>query len=358
MVLVTPFLKKNSENCAWVGSGTQAITLLLQEMGICGKWIAVPVAVCPSVVQAVLYSGNQPYYVDIDEDDLGISPEVLEYSIETVSAVIAVHSYGTLCSIKEIAEICHKHHKFLIEDCAQALGAHINGQAVGTFGDAAIFSFGAGKIIDLGYGGAALSDDKSLVRRVESCNSRMPEWTRESEETISGISALHTSLYNRYYPDKVSRHAGIFSDAVLKGKSAYMFRSPGDLPDRVRASLESLDRNLVSRREKAMRFKDIFGRAGLRFHWPTDGGVFWRFNLFMEGGRNGLLRVLLAEGFKVSSWYPRIDIFLDTEAPADKFPVAERIGAEILNLWVNTEIDGLYVEHISNRIIEHRKSGV
>jgi len=358
MAFITPFFKKNPEYCAWVGNGTQAITLLLQEMGICGKKIAVPVAVCPSVIQAVLYSDNQPYYVEIDEDDLGISPKMLEQCIETVSAVIAVHSYGTLCSIKKIAEICQKHHKFLIEDCAQALGAHINGQAVGTFGDASIFSFGTGKILDLGYGGAALSNDKSLVRRVKTCNSRLPELTEESKQTILGISTLHTSLYNSYYPNEIKRYAGIFKDLVLKGKSAYMFRSPDDLPERVETSLESLDRNLVFRREKAMRFKNIFSHGGFRFHWPSDGGVFWRFNLFVESTRNMLLRILLAEGFKVSSWHPRIDIFLDTEASIYKFPVAERIGAEILNLWVNNEIDDFYVEQISNRIIEYRKSYV
>lgn len=357
MALVSPLFKENSENCAWVGGGTQAIMLLLQEMGIYGKLIAVPVSVCPSLIQAVLYSGNQPYYVDICEGNLGMSPEALQQCIEKVSAVIAVHSFGTVCSIKEIYEICCNHNKFLIEDCAQALGAHVNGQPVGAFGDAAIFSFGAGKIIDLGFGGAAISDNITLTNRVKASNALMPEWTSRSENIISNISTLHTSLYNSFYPDEIRQHAGAFINAVLNGKTAYMFRPPHDFPGKAIYCLTSLDQNLAYRMEKATQFKEIFEHAGIHFHWPAEGGVFWRFNIFLENNRDNILRALLAEGFKVSSWYPRVDLFMRTEPSGDGFPVADRIGAEILNLWVNMEIDDLYIEQVSKRIIKYIKTG-
>jgi dTDP-4-amino-4,6-dideoxygalactose transaminase len=227
---------------------------------------------------------------------------------------------------------------------------------VGSFGDAAIFSFGAGKIIDLGCGGAAVSKNRDLIKRVDTCITLMPEWTSRCEDVISDISALHTSLYNRFYPAKISQHAGTFIDAVFKGKDAYMFRPPDDFMNRANDNLKTLDRNLFSRREKATLFKEIFEHAGLHFHWPSDGGVFWRFNLFIENNRDDLLHALLAEGFKVSSWYPRVDLFMNMEPSRDSFTVADRIGSEILNLWVNMEVDGLYIEQISNRIIKHLKN--
>lgn len=357
MAIVTHWLNKySSNNCVWLGNGTLAIILLLQESGLHGRRIAVPVNVCPNVVQAIWYSGNYPHYVDIEDDRLGISPEALEQEIEKVSAVVAVHAYGSVCNIKSIVQICRRHNKFLIEDCAQALGAHIDGQPVGTFGDAAVFSFGSGKIVDLKYGGAAVSNDASLIQRVKSFVVTLPDFSEEFKLTISDISALHTFMYNRFYPNRVQRYSNLLRSAALDAKSAYLFRAPDDLPEKVSDSLKTLDVNLSLRLKRALRFRELFENAGLMFHWPEDGGIFWRFNLFLKSGRDNLLRTLLAEGFKVSSWYPRIDLFMDAVNTNQKFPVADRIGNEILNLWVNSEVDDNYVEQISSRIIEYVES--
>lgn len=310
-----------------------------------------PVNVCPSVIQAVLYSENKPLYVDIDEINMGMSPEKLEENIGDVSAVIAVHSYGIPCNIMDITGICRKHNKVLIEDCAQALGAHIAGQPMGSFGDAAIFSFGSGKIIDLKFGGAAVSENKGIIQRVKNCSGHMPKWNSELEKTISGVSSLHTSLYNKFYPDQIVLYSNMFRDAALSAKSAYMFRTPDDFPDMVHNALASLDDNLSVRQGRAKRFSDIFKENGIGHSLPGEGEVCWRFNLYLRSNRDKILHTLLDEGFKVSSWYPRVDLFFEEGASGRKHPAADIIGSRILNLWVNAEVDDSYVDQISKRII-------
>lgn len=358
MASIVQWLRKGSDNCAWLGSGTQAIMLLLEEGGFSNKYIAVPVNVCPSVIQAILYSGNLPYYVDIDESRLGIAPESLERIIDDVSAVVAVHAYGSPCRIKEIMSLCQRKQKFLIEDCAQALGASVGGRPVGAFGDASIFSFGAGKIIDLGYGGAAVSEDKGLIEKLENRVFRMPKRPKESNVLISNFNSLHTAIYNLFYPSKTQHYAQLLLDAVLNVKTAYLFQIEDEFIERIEDSFRNLENNLSIRKIRALRFKALFEKAGLRFYWPDEGSVFWRFNVFLEVDRDRILRLLLSEGYKVSSWYPPANLFFETGGIKSTFPIGEKVGAEILNLWVNKEVEDSYAEAISKQIIEYSKPKV
>jgi len=356
MAIVSEKLLGGPENLAFMGNGTLALSLILKESGIKNQAVAVPVNVCPNVIQAVWYSENYPHYIDIEPGTLGMSAVELEKEIDSVSAVIAVHSYGSVCSIKALAEICRNSNVLLVEDCAQALGAHIENQPVGSFGDMAVFSFGAGKIVDLKRGGAAISDDVLLISRLNSYSSSLPEMSPEQEIMCSDFSALHTFFYNNFYPARENKYSKLLHNASKMVEEAYRFRAPSGLEADINRALDGLDENLLGRKNRAKRFREIFESEGIGFHWPNPGSVFWRFNLFISRGRNELLRTLLEEGFKVSSWYPRIDRFMGVQNQRTDFSTAEQIGSSILNLWVNDEVDDAYVHAISRRILEIVKS--
>jgi perosamine synthetase len=357
MPIVTENLLGGCEKLAFLGNGTLALSLILRESGIKNRAVAVPVNVCPNVVQAVLYSGNYPHYIDIDPENMGMSAVELKREISAVAAVIAVHAYGTVCDIKLLAELCEKSRKLLIEDCAQALGAHLNGKPVGDFGDAAVFSFGVGKIVDLKRGAAVTSNDISLISKLNSYNSELPELSTEQELGASDFSALHTFFYNEFYPSRENQYAELLGQAAQAAKEAYCYRAPIGLDAEVKNSLDYLDQNLSQRQNRAEKFRELFRKEGLNFHWPQQGGVFWRFNLLVGEGRNKLLLLLLEEGFKVSSWYPRIDRFMGIQNERNDFTIAEKIGSSILNLWVNDEVDDFYTKKISDRILEFSRCG-
>jgi perosamine synthetase len=79
---------------------------------------------------------------------------------------MVVHMYGHPCDMQAILEIAARHNLYVIEDCAEAHGAEVNGQKVGSFGDASCFSFYGNKILTTGEGGMVLCKDEKLAQRL------------------------------------------------------------------------------------------------------------------------------------------------------------------------------------------------
>jgi len=118
-----------------------------------------------SVVAAVVNLGAIPVLVDIDHT-FGIDPDLLPHRITPrTRGIIAVHMSGAPINIKPIAKIAREHGLFLLEDCAQANGASVDGQKVGTFGDMAVFSFQMNKNMTSGEGGCVVTRTERLYRR-------------------------------------------------------------------------------------------------------------------------------------------------------------------------------------------------
>jgi dTDP-4-amino-4,6-dideoxygalactose transaminase len=128
-------------------NGTDAIEILLQSMGIGeGDEVLVPAISWISTAEAVTTVGATPVFVDIHPEYYVIDTDNIEAKItDKTKAIIPVHLYGQAAQMDKIMEIAKKHNLKVLEDCAQAHGATFNGKKVGTFGDAASFSFYPGK---------------------------------------------------------------------------------------------------------------------------------------------------------------------------------------------------------------------
>jgi len=115
-----------------------------------------------AVVSAVVNLGAIPGLADID-DTFGIDPEDLPRHITSrTRGIILVHMSGAAADVTRIAQIARDRGLFLLEDCAQANGASVNGQKVGTFGDMAIFSFQMNKKMTAGESDCVVTRDKRL----------------------------------------------------------------------------------------------------------------------------------------------------------------------------------------------------
>jgi dTDP-4-amino-4,6-dideoxygalactose transaminase len=117
-----------------------------------------------STVWGVSYVGASPRFVDVEEGTFNLDPAKVEAAITPkTKGIIAVHLFGQPARIDELAAIAKKHGLFLIEDCAQAVGASFKGQPVGTFGDAGTFSFYPTKNLGgCGEGGALVAKDEAV----------------------------------------------------------------------------------------------------------------------------------------------------------------------------------------------------
>jgi dTDP-4-amino-4,6-dideoxygalactose transaminase len=163
-----------AKHCVGVASGTDALHLALRACGVGAGDVVITVAhTAVATVAAIEMAGALPLLVDIEPATFTIAPEAIEDVIEhyrdqlRIRAVIAVHLYGHPAEMRAILEIARRHGLKVIEDCAQAHGAAINGQKVGTFGDAAAFSFYPTKNLGaLGDGGAVVTNDVELAERI------------------------------------------------------------------------------------------------------------------------------------------------------------------------------------------------
>jgi len=154
-----------------VSSGTGALHTALSALGVGpGQEIIVPAYMWVAVASAVVNLGAIPILVDID-DTFGMDPEDLLRRITSrTRGIIAVHMSGAPLNVTPIAKIAREGGLFLLEDCAQANGASIGGQKVGTFGDMAVFSFQMNKNMTSGEGGCIVTRNLQLYHRAVACH--------------------------------------------------------------------------------------------------------------------------------------------------------------------------------------------
>ncbi len=143
------------KHCVMTSSGTTALQLALSALGIgAGHEVIIPDLTFAAVANAVISVGAKPVCVDVDRETWNLLPK--KYA--KASARVVVHSYGNPCAwIKDMLTDTP-----LIEDCAEAHGATINGRKVGSFGLMSTFSFYANKIITTGEGGCVCTNDEDL----------------------------------------------------------------------------------------------------------------------------------------------------------------------------------------------------
>ena len=136
--------------CVGVGNGLDALMLALKSLGIGeGDEVIVPSNTYIATALAVTYVGAKPVFVEPRLETFNIDPELIEEKItKRTKAIMPVHLYGQACDMDSIMSIAHKYGLKVVEDCAQAHGATFKGKKVGTFGDAAGFSFYPGKNLE------------------------------------------------------------------------------------------------------------------------------------------------------------------------------------------------------------------
>ena len=150
-----------------VSNGTVAIHLALAALGIGpGDEVIVPDLTFAASINGVIYTGATPILADVDSETWTLSPAAVKKLITPkTKAIMPVHIYGHPCHMDELMAIAKEHNLLVIEDCAEALGALYKGKHVGTFGDAATFSFFGNKTITTGEGGMVLFKDEEIYNK-------------------------------------------------------------------------------------------------------------------------------------------------------------------------------------------------
>jgi dTDP-4-amino-4,6-dideoxygalactose transaminase len=181
--------------CVAVNSGTSGLHVALLALGLGpGDEVIVPSFTFAATANSVSLTGATPVFADIDPDTFNISVKSIEELITPrTKAIQVVHLYGLPADMSAVVDIAKRHKLLIIEDAAQAHLASINGQPVGTFGDAAVFSFYPTKNMTSGEGGMVILKDSEIARTVRLLRNQGMEKRYENE--IVGMNLRMTEVH-------------------------------------------------------------------------------------------------------------------------------------------------------------------
>ena len=156
----------NGRECVAVNSGTSALHLALLSLGIgAGDEVIVPSFTFAATANSVALTGAKPVFVDVNPKTFNIDPNLVEKAIsKNTKAIQVVHLYGLPADMHQICQIAEKFGLKVIEDAAQAHLSSIDDAPVGTFGDAAAFSFYPTKNMTSGEGGMIVFKNSENAR--------------------------------------------------------------------------------------------------------------------------------------------------------------------------------------------------
>lgn len=327
---------------ALTSSGRQALYRVLKGFNIGpGDEVIIQAFTCIAVPEPILWAGAKPVYADIEANTYNLDPADVERKIKpTTKAIIVQHTFGIPGQIEELKTLAEKHGLALVEDCAHALGQTYQGRSLGTFGDAAILSFGRDKMLSSVFGGAVVSKNKNFIERIRDQQRALPfppnRWTRQQ--------LMHPVLFDKILPwyftlalGKVALVAlqklGLLSKAVSleekQGKKPihFAYRLSPALAYLLVSQLEKLDRFTSRRREIAKKYRTEFGG-------PSEALL--RFPLQRENAGE-LRRAAQANGILLGDWYNTPLVPGDSDFSAFHYvpgscPVAEETAQKIINL--------------------------
>lgn len=151
-------------------SGTSALhaTMIAYDLEPTDE-VIVPSFTFIATANAPIFVGARPVFAEIEEERYALDPEDVINKITTrTRMIIPIHYGGMPALIKELKDIAEDHRLILIEDAAESLGAiSESGRKVGSFGDAAIFSFCGNKVITTGEGGAVVTNDRKIYEKLK-----------------------------------------------------------------------------------------------------------------------------------------------------------------------------------------------
>ncbi|MBO6194656.1 MAG: DegT/DnrJ/EryC1/StrS family aminotransferase [Clostridiales bacterium] len=313
-----------TDYCVGCGNGLDALVLALKAMGIGeGDEVIVPSNTYIATALAVTYTGAKVVFVEPDIRTYNIDPSLIEAAVtDKTKAIMPVHLYGQPCDMDPIMEIAERHGLKVIEDCAQAHGATYKGRKIGTFGDAAGFSFYPGKNLGaLGDAGATVTSVKEVADKIRA--------------------------YGNYGSDYKYHH-------IYKGNNSRLDEMQAAF---LSAKLPHLDRMNGERRRIAGRYLEGIKNPQIILPYVADYAVpVWHIFAIRCERRSELEKFLNEAGIGTNKHYPipmhLQGAYADLGFKEGDFPLAELISATELSLPMYYGMTDEQIDYVINKINE------
>jgi dTDP-3-amino-3,4,6-trideoxy-alpha-D-glucose transaminase len=290
-----------AEQAVGVGTGTDAIAIILRGLGIGpgDEVITTPVSAAYTAL-ACMMAGARPVFADIDPLRLTISPAAIEAALTPrTAAILPVHLYGQPADMRAVVAVAQARGLAVVEDCCQAHLATCEGRPVGSFGVAAAYSFYPTKNLGaLGDGGAITTNDAALAEKMRRI--------RNGGQT------------DRYH------HGELGVNSRLDEMQAAILS----------ARLPLLEGWTAARRARAATYRRLLDGTSLEVPPECDAGHVYHLFPVLSPRREALQEALRADGIETLIHYP-VPIprqpALRAQAPA-MCPEADRVCAQVFSL--------------------------
>ncbi len=316
------------KHCVACGNGTDAIYIALRMLGIQpGDEVITTAASWISTSETISQAGARPVFVDVD-DFYTLDVRRIEAKITPrTRAIIPVHLYGQPADMTAVMEIARRHSLRVIEDCAQAHYAEWRGQRVGTFGDAATFSFYPGKNLGAyGDAGAVVTNDADLASRMRmyANHGALKKHSHQIEGINSRLDGIQAAILSAKLP-----HIHAWTEARRRVAAWY---------DEAFASVPGV--TLPRVREGASHVYHLY--------------------VIQVDRREELMQKLRAEGIDVAVHYPvalpAMEAYRYLGMKPDETPRAIANSARILSLPIYPELPRSAVERVVEAVARHTRS--
>jgi len=242
-------LSKTQKAVALV-NGTSALQVALRLSGVGnGDEVLTQALTFIATINAIIYNGASPVFLDVDLDTMGLSPNAVQAFLEEhgelregvcynkktnkkIAACMPKHTFGFPVHLDELITICYKWNIPIVEDAAESIGSEYKGKPTGSFGKLGVFSFNGNKIVTSGGGGAIVTNDLDL-----------------------GIKAKHLTT-----TAKVPHPYEYVHDDI-----GYNFRMPNLNAALACAQLEQLTSFIQNKRALALEYNEFFKTKGINF---------------------------------------------------------------------------------------------
>ncbi len=355
-------------------SGRSAEYAILKAAGIKkGDEILFQAFTCVVVPNSILWLGAKPIYVDFEKESLNMSPIDLKKKITPNSKTIIVqHTFGKPAKIKEIRKIAKENKLLLIEDCAHSLGANFQGRKLGTYGDAAFFSFGRDKVISSVFGGMAITNDSKIGENLLNLQKEIsfPSRFWVFQQLFHPVAfSLILPLYNFFNLGKVIlvilQKLNLLSRAVSnqEKKTEQPKSFPAKLPD-AQATLalsqfQRLAKFNQKRKEISQIYQDKLKIKGIKLLPPVPGEIYMRYTIISKQAKE-ILDYAKKRGIILGDWYqnivdPKGVDFTKAGYSKGSCPEAEEISKQVVNLPTYPRMKPKEAQRVVNVIKEFLK---
>lgn len=303
-----------------ITNATAALHLACLALGIGpGDEVILPSLTFVASANAIGYTGAAPVFADIESLDwLCLSPRAVDAAItEKTKAIMVVHYAGYACDMPAILEIARRHQLGVIEDAAHAVGASLNGKALGAWGDAGCFSFFGNKNLTTAEGGMLVTDDPELAEKVRVLRSH-------------GMTTLTW--------DRFKGHASTY-DVVAQG---YNYRMDELRSALGREQLKRIPSGNARRAELVRLYRELLAREApsIRIPFQEERGQssYHILPALLPAGadKHAFMERMKAQGIQTSWHYPpvhRFSIYKDAYASRpNPLPVSDEVAEREVTL--------------------------